>query len=153
MPEYPLHGSVLSGLSIRRYESFRQCPGFKKLMASEIGEQFSKWGIHILFKQGVDGSIIIGDSHEYADARNADLLGFEIKEVINDIMLEEAQRMFRLPHWHIAKKWNGFYAQSKNHDLFMKTIDTNIRIITAIGGKGMTAAASLAEKTISNWIS
>lgn len=148
MEGYTLPGSILSGLSIRRYESFRECPSYKKSDAANINENCRKWGIHILFKQATDGSIIIGDSHEYADAKQADQLGFEVKQVVNDIILQEAQRMFRLPHWNIAKQWNGYYAQRKGQDLFMEEVDTNIHIITAIGGKGMTASAGLAESNI-----
>jgi FAD dependent oxidoreductase TIGR03364 len=148
MTDYVLPGSIFSGLSIRRYESFAECPSFNTTVAGNINELCKKWGIHVLFKQAADGSIIIGDSHEYEDAKNADRLGFDIKQVINDIVLEEAQRMFRLPHWNIAKQWNGYYAQRKGHDLFMETADTNTWIITAIGGKGMTASAALAEENI-----
>ena len=148
MEGYTLPGSILSGLSIRRYESFRECPSYKKQDTANTHENFRKWGIHILFKQAIDGSIIIGDSHEYADARQADQLGFEMKQVINDIILQEAQRMFRLPHWNITRQWNGFYAQRKGQDLFMEEVDTNIRIVTAIGGKGMTASSGLAESNI-----
>lgn len=148
MENYTLPGSVLGGLSIRRYESFQECPSYKKLKAAVIDDNFKKWGIHVLFKQATDGSIIIGDSHEYADARHSGELGFDNKPVINDIILEEAQRMFHLPHWNIAKQWNGFYAQRKGHDLFMEEVDTNTWIVTAIGGKGMTGSAGLSEKNI-----
>ena len=39
--------------------------------------------VHILFKQAADGSVIIGDSHEYADVKDMDDLGYDIKEGIN----------------------------------------------------------------------
>lgn len=148
MPDYILRGAVMSGLSIRRYESFAECPSYKKSEAASIAEPFRKWGIHLLFKQASDGSLVIGDSHEYEDAKNADRLGYDMKQVINDIILEEAARIFRFPHWNIAKQWNGYYAQCKSHDIYTETVDTNIRIISAIGGKGMTASAGLAEENI-----
>jgi len=146
--DYRLYGSILTGLSIRRYESFRQCPSFATLKAAEIDDKFKKWGIHILFKQAVDGGIIIGDSHEYASAKDQDTLGFIIKQEINDAILDEAKKIFELPNWTIANTWSGFYAQSKTHDLFKKEVASNIHIVTAIGGKGMTASAGLAEETI-----
>jgi FAD dependent oxidoreductase TIGR03364 len=145
---YSLKGSILTGLSIRRYESFHECPSFYTLKAGTIEERFKKWGIHILFKQAVDGSIIIGDSHEYAAAAEQDKLGFAVNQEINTIIIEEAKRIFDLPSWQIATAWNGYYAQSKRHDLFNREVATNIHIITAIGGKGMTASAGLAEETI-----
>ena len=145
---YLLKGSILTGLSIRRYESFHDCPSFHTLKAGTIEERFKKWGVHILFKQAVDGSIIIGDSHEYAAAAEQDKLGFAVNQEINTIIIEEAKRIFDLPSWQIATAWNGYYAQSKSHDLFNQEVATNIHIITAIGGKGMTASAGLAEETI-----
>ena len=45
-----LPGNILTGLSIRRYESFAQCPSWKEIKASEPEDSFwKKWGVHILF--------------------------------------------------------------------------------------------------------
>jgi FAD dependent oxidoreductase TIGR03364 len=147
-PGYQLKGSILTGLSIRRYESFEECPSFAGLQASIIEEKFKKWGIHILFKQAADGSIIIGDSHEYASAKEQDKLGFSVNQEINNIIIEEAKRIFDIPSWEMAAYWNGYYAQSKKHDVFKKEVADNIHVITAIGGKGMTGSAGLAEESI-----
>jgi FAD dependent oxidoreductase TIGR03364 len=151
IPDYVLKGSIFGGLSIRRYESFRACASFDQLQAGETDSRFKKWGIHVLFKQAMDGSLIIGDSHEYAAIDQTDSLGFEYKQVIEDIILQEAQRMIRLPHWNIAKTWNGYYTQSKEQDIFRAYADKNILVLTAIGGKGMTASPAVAEQTINQW--
>lgn len=149
IPNFNLPGSILTGLSIRRYESFRECSSYKKLQADTINDHFKKWGIHILFKQAADGAIIIGDSHEYASAKEQSKLGYEVNEEINEIILREARRIIDLPNWQIATSWNGYYAQTKSDDgLFKKEVANNIHVITAIGGKGMTASAGLAEETI-----
>jgi FAD dependent oxidoreductase TIGR03364 len=153
IPDYTLKGSIFGGLSIRRYESFRECASFEQLQAGETDSRFKKWGIHVLFKQAMDGSVIIGDSHEYAAIDQTDTLGFDYKQVIEDIILQEAQRMIRLPNWNIAKTWNGYYTQSKEQDIFRAYADKNILVLTAIGGKGMTASPAVAEQTISQWIS
>ncbi len=145
---YSLKGSVLTGLSIRRYESFQECPSYQTLEAGTIEERYKKWGIHILFKQAMDGSIIIGDSHEYAAAHEQEKLGFEVNHEINNIIIEAAKEIFDLPGWQIERSWNGYYAQSKSHDVFKKEAAANIHIITAIGGKGMTGSAGLAEESI-----
>ncbi|MEO6313433.1 MAG: TIGR03364 family FAD-dependent oxidoreductase [Chitinophagaceae bacterium] len=147
-PGYQLNGSILTGLSIRRYESFQECPSYNILKAGEIDEACKKWGIHILFKQSADGSIIIGDSHEYADAKDQDKLGYEVNQEINRLIIESAQQIFNLPDWRMAAYWNGYYAQSKSHDVFKQEVDSNIHVITAIGGKGMTGSAGLAAETI-----
>ena len=146
---YQLKGSILTGLSIRRYEAFQECPSYQAIKAREDQNSLEKkWGVHILFKQATDGSIIIGDSHEYADAAHSDDLGFDIKQEINTFMLEEAQKIFELPTYEIRDTWFGTYAQGKNIDIFNTVIGENIHIVTGIGGKGMTGSAGYAKENI-----
>jgi FAD dependent oxidoreductase TIGR03364 len=136
-----LNANVLSGLSIRRYESFKECPSYHNYQKPyEIDEQAKEWGIHILFKQDVDGRIIIGDSHEYQDAHKKDLLGFRVQHDVNNYIIELAKKMIHLDNWEIDTSWYGIYPQCKNHDIYEATIDDNIHIVNAIGGKGMTAS-------------
>lgn len=135
-------GNILTGLSIRRYESFSECPSYASIKAKEDPNSFwKKWGVHILFKQEADGSIILGDSHEYADVDTADSLDFDVRMDVNQYFIDEGRKIFDLEHWDIQTAWNGFYSQSKTDDLFQKTIDKNIHVITGIGGKGMTGSA------------
>lgn len=150
-PGYELKGSILTGLSIRRYEAFYECPSFSEIKKKEDPNSFEKkWGIHILFKQATDGSVIIGDSHEYADAANIDDLGFDLKMEVDDFMIAEAKKIFNLPTFEIQNRWYGMYSQCKENDIFQHTIDENIHIITGIGGKGMTGSAGFSKENIKN---
>lgn len=148
MPEVKLAGNILTGLSIRRYESFQQCPSWSSKDDGVYDQALLDYGIHILFKQANDGSIIIGDSHEYASAADADQLGFDINQDINELILNEAKRIMHLPDWRIQKCWNGYYAQVKGADLFHHHIDDHIQIVTGIGGKGMSSGLGLAGAII-----
>lgn len=150
-PGYELKGSILTGLSIRRYEAFYECPSFTAIKAKEDPNSFEKkWGVHILFKQATDGSVIIGDSHEYADAANIDDLGFDLKMEVDDFMIAEAKKIFNLPTFEIQNRWYGMYSQCKEHDIFQHIVDENIHIITGIGGKGMTGSAGFSKENIKN---
>lgn len=150
-PGYELKGSILTGLSIRRYEAFYECPSFTAIKAKEDPNSFAKkWGVHILFKQATDGSVIIGDSHEYADAANIDDLGFDLKMEVDDFMIAEAKKIFNLPTFEIQNRWYGMYSQCKENDIFQHTVDENIHIITGIGGKGMTGSAGFSKENIKN---
>jgi FAD dependent oxidoreductase TIGR03364 len=146
---YKIPGSVLTGLSIRRYEAFAECPSYLKIKSKEpLKSPEKKWGVHILFKQAMDGSVILGDSHEYADAGNIDDLGFDLNMEIDDLMIEKAKEIFQLPTYEIDHRWYGMYSQCKNSDIFERTIDKNIHIVTGIGGKGMTGSAGFAKNNI-----
>nr|MBX2841585.1 FAD-dependent oxidoreductase [Flammeovirgaceae bacterium] len=142
-------GNILTGLSIRRYESFQDCPSYSSLADKYNHDDFArKWGVHILFKQEIDGSIILGDSHEYADAKCKNSLSFDIRSDINQYFIEEGKKVFDLESWEIETQWAGYYTQCKTSDIFQKTIDKNIHIVTGIGGKGMTASAGFAYENI-----
>lgn len=144
-PTQVIPGSILTGLSIRRYESFSECPSYPAIKAKEAPDSLAKqWGVHILFKQATDGSIILGDTHEYADAADAESLGTQIREDMNRFMLDEAARIFDLQNWDVRETWTGTYAQCKNSDIFRKTLDGRIHLLTGIGGKGMTGSAGYA---------
>jgi len=146
---YKIPGSVLTGLSIRRYEAFAECTSYLKIKSKELLESpEKKWGVHILFKQAMDGSVILGDSHEYADAENIDDLGFDLNMEIDNLMIKKAKEIFELPTYEINQRWFGMYSQCKNSDIFERTIDRNIHIVTGIGGKGMTGSAGFAKHNI-----
>ncbi|MBC6997850.1 TIGR03364 family FAD-dependent oxidoreductase [Cytophaga sp. FL35] len=148
---YTLPSSVLTGLSIRRYESFTECPSFSSIKAKENPNSLEKqWGVHILFKQADDGSVIIGDSHEYASAAQMEHLGFDLNMDIDHFILNEAKKIFDLPTYEIQNRWFGMYSQCKSTDIFQKTIDEDIHIVTGIGGKGMTGSAGFAKNNINS---
>jgi FAD dependent oxidoreductase TIGR03364 len=148
LPQVALPGSVLTGLSIRRYAAFKACSSFKELLAEPVADDLQRWGIHILFKQAVDGSIIIGDTHEYADLANADELDFNNADHLNQLMLNEVRRIVDLPDWRIQRTWNGYYTQSKSQEIFQHSPDPRIHLVTGIGGKGMTSACGFAQHHI-----
>lgn len=146
---YSLQGNILTGLSIRRYESFSECPSFQKIKSLEDPNSFEKkFGVHILFKQALDGSIILGDSHEYADAKNADDLGFDLNMEIDEFMIHEAKKIIDLPTYEIQRRWFGVYSQCKTKDIFEHNPSPNIHIVTGIGGKGMTGSGGFSKFNI-----
>ncbi|WP_372897792.1 TIGR03364 family FAD-dependent oxidoreductase [Stieleria sp.] len=143
-----LPGNVLTGQSIRRYESFAACPSYRSIKQREDSESFwRKWGVHILFKQELDGHIILGDSHEYAPAARSDELSDEIQMPINRFFVSEGRQIMDLPNWEIERTWSGLYCQSKHpKGIFQHTLDRDIHVATAIGGKGMTGSAGFAKQ-------
>ncbi len=140
-------GNVLTGLTIRRYESFAECPSWQHIKSHEPPDSFWKqWGVHILFKQESDGGIILGDSHQYVPASRIDQLDFDLQTDINNYFVSEGRRIFDLPNWDIEKSWFGIYCQTSHPSgIFTKNIGKNIHIVTGIGGKGLTGSAGFAN--------
>lgn len=149
MGNVALEGNILTGLTIRRYESFEHyCPSFKSIPTPGAYEELKKWGIHILFKKAADNSIIIGDSHIYAGVNNFDDLGFDLSHHINELMLKEAERIVDFDVRKLQTTWAGFYPQHPTKHIVEYDLDQRIHIRTAIGGKGMTASAGYAAASI-----
>ncbi|RBQ03632.1 TIGR03364 family FAD-dependent oxidoreductase [Pedobacter miscanthi] len=149
MPDVKLEGNILTGLTTRRYESFEHyCPSVKTIKTPDHYEELKKWGIHILFKKAADNSIIIGDSHVYADVNHFDELGFDLSHYINELMLEEAARIVDFDVRKLQTTWAGFYPQHPTKHIVTYDLDDRIHIRTAIGGKGMTASAGYAAESI-----
>ncbi len=143
-----LPGNVLTGRSIRRYESFSQCPSWNAIQSRQTPDDFAQqWGIHILFKQEADGGIILGDSHEYAPAHQLDALDFDIRSQVNEFFISEGQQIFDLASWQVETSWYGVYCQTSHPSgIFTRTIDNHLHIVTGIGGKGMTSSAGFAKQ-------
>ncbi|MEZ0541989.1 TIGR03364 family FAD-dependent oxidoreductase [Fibrella arboris] len=147
MPQVAMPGNILTGLTIRRYEAFAECSSFASISTPNELLELKKWGIHVLFKQATDGSIIIGDSHEYAPATQVDDLGFDTHDAIDDLILAEARRIVTFPVDQISRRWAGFYAQTPS-EIFEHSVNDYIHIITGIGGKGMSSSAGYAEESV-----
>lgn len=148
-----LRGAILTGYTIRRYESFRECPSYNKIKSKENSDSYqNQFGVHILFKQCGDGSIVIGDSHEYQSVRDGVRMDFNTNNELNRFILTEAQKIMNLDTWRIRSTWNGYYAQCIGSEVFNTTVDNHIHIVTGIGGKGMTGSFGYAEENVASVI-
>ncbi len=145
-----LPGNVLTGLTIRRYESFQDCPSWGEIIQNWTPDSFQKeFGIHLLFKQESDGSILLGDSHQYAKSGDEGTLPFTNRSDINRFFIDEGKRIFNLPSWEVTETWLGRYSQTADaRGVLTETIDGHIHLITGIGGKGMTAGPGFAKNQI-----
>ena len=140
--------ALLSGLSIRRYPAFALCPSYASLLDDPVDAPLRDYGIHLLFKQLPDGSIVVGDSHEYVDVRDAALLAESTNPAIDAAILGYGRRMLSLSSWDIQERWNGYYLTHPTREIVAETIDDVIHIVTGIGGKGMTTGPGYARAHI-----
>lgn len=147
-PSLRWQASILTGLTIRRYECFHACPSFATLDKQHPRPDLRAMGIHLLFSQTVTGSVVIGDSHEYQDVKDADALGFALRADINQALMTEAKKIMKLEQWQLQHTWFGVYSQRKGGDIFSEQLEPNVHVVTAIGGKGMTGSAGFAREHI-----
>jgi phosphonoacetaldehyde hydrolase len=68
-PGVRLPGAIMSDLGLVRYRGYGALPEARVLEArlrAEVPRLFDN-GVHLIVAQGTDGSLIVGDSHHYAD--------------------------------------------------------------------------------------
>lgn len=147
-PQHLLPHSILSGLSIQRYPAFKAVSSYAHLQEQPLDARLRDYGIHLLFKQAVDGSVIIGDSHEYSAFPEAHRGEESTNGLINQAILEYGQRMISLPSWQIQHMWNGYYLINPQGEIYTQTIKDAIHIVTGIAGKGMSTGPGFAAHHI-----
>jgi FAD dependent oxidoreductase TIGR03364 len=143
---WQLGPALAAGLTLQFYKSFQICSSLK-LLKERIAAQkpdYERWAIHVLVSQSADGAITLGDSHEYALC-----VDFFDKPEIDKLILTEARTFLRLPDWEIVQRWHGVYSLHPEKSFFEAQPATDVRIVTAPGGSGMTLSFGLAERTLS----
>jgi len=143
-------GPVLVGdLTLCHYPAFRGCPSTPRLRARLEAElpRHHRWGIHVIVAQHPDGSLTLGDSHEYGTDLAPDSLP-EVDELILDALREFAV----VPDLRIAAHWQGTYLKSTigQTQVVLEPRD-RVTMVTALGGLGMTLSWGIARNTVASW--
>jgi D-hydroxyproline dehydrogenase subunit beta len=143
-------GAMMVGdLTLVHYPAFSKCPSVTKLR-NDIHERmsaFEKWGVHVMAAQNADGSLVLGDSHEYGDDFAPDHWTH-----VDDLVLDALARFIRIPHLRIDSRWNGVYLKSTiGETQVILQPRERVTMVTAMGGLGMTLCWGLAQKTVASW--
>lgn len=145
-----LNASIYSGLSISRYPAFEICPSHQSLKNESQAGLVGQYGIHILIKQNQFGQIILGDSHEYYPID--DLPQFNQREEINQFILQYCKENIGLELPEIESRWNGYYLTHPTELACLTEAESNIFLVSAIAGKGMTTGAGFMKEMLENYI-
>ena len=133
---------LATGLSLTHYASFAACPSVADIKARMQAELpgLARWGIHILVAQNAPGELIVGDSHVYDDEVDP----FDSEE-INRLMLDQLSTFLNPPVTEIEARWHGIYVKTDTGAPLVLAPAPGVRIVTALGGGGMTTSFALAQ--------
>lgn len=139
---------LAAGLTLRFYPAFQICSTLRPLAERIAGAspEFDRWGIHVLVSQTARGEVTIGDSHEYGDAVDP----FD-KPEIDEAILRYFDGFATLPDRRIQERWHGVYTKLPGEICFSAQPHPAVRVLTAVGGSGMTLSFGLAERTLAEW--
>jgi FAD dependent oxidoreductase TIGR03364 len=143
-PGWRMARPVMSDLGLARYEGYAALPETAPLAAQLRAEQpeLLDVGIHLIAVQSADGSIVVGDSHDYGDAPDP----FH-HERIDALILEEFAAVLGTPS-PVIERWVGIYASSPKQNWFSRTVAPKVHVTAVTCGAGMSTAFAIGERVV-----
>ncbi len=146
--QWKLGPMLATGLSLTHYASFAACSSVTAIKAriQEHLPELEEYGIHILVAQHAAGRLMIGDSHVYDEA----ITPFDSKK-IDRLILDQLSTFLAPPITQIRSNWHGVYLKTKNGLPLILSPSPEVRVVTGMGGGGMTTSFALAEDVFEAW--
>jgi FAD dependent oxidoreductase TIGR03364 len=132
--------AVADGDSLRYYPAF-DLPGRAQLppqvpVAAATAAQ-------LLLVQRLDGSLTIGDTHEYDEP-----FAFDVDEAAYDHLRGRAEQLLGAELPATQRRWAGVYSQVTTEELYHRSqVAPGVVLVTGPGGRGMTCSPAIAEET------
>jgi FAD dependent oxidoreductase TIGR03364 len=145
-PASPIHlpAALMSDLSLVRYDGYSELPEaapLLKRLEAEQGEHL-KQGVHLIVVQSADGTLVVGDSHVYGDAEAP--FG---STALDDLILDELQRVLPLPGATVTERWTGTYASAADV-VFKAPPSKGVALGIVTGGTGASTSYAFAEELL-----
>jgi len=133
--------SVADGDSLRYYPAY-DVPSLASLPPQV--EVAARNRAQLLLVQRLDGSLTIGDTHEYDEP-----FGFDVDEGAYDHLVARAAALLggQLPR--VQRRWAGVYSEVAGGATIYhrSTVMPGVVLVTGPGGRGMTCSPAIAEET------
>jgi FAD dependent oxidoreductase TIGR03364 len=130
--------SVADGDSLRYYPAY-DLPGRDRLPPQEPAAAAAR--AQLLLVQRLDGSLTIGDTHEYDEP-----FPFDVDEAAYDHLRDRAQALLGAPLPPTQRRWAGVYSQVTTSELYHRSqVAPGVVLVTGPGGRGMTCSPAIAE--------
>jgi FAD dependent oxidoreductase TIGR03364 len=145
-PGFAFSAAVMSDLGLVRYLGYAGSPSLPALRTRLEAEQ-GPWladGIHLIAVQGADGSLVVGDSHHYADTPDP----FQPREV-DDRILAEFSATLAVDAPEVIERWVGVYPSGPDV-AFTEAPLPGVRLSMVTSGTGASTAFAIGEETIAD---
>jgi FAD dependent oxidoreductase TIGR03364 len=136
----PLTTSVADGDSLRYYPAY-DLPARARLAPQPAAAAAA--AAQLLMVQRLDGSLTIGDTHEYDEP-----FAFDVEETAYDHLRGRAEQLLGTPLPATRRRWAGVYSQVTTDELYHRSaVAPGVVLVTGPGGRGMTCSPAIAEET------
>jgi FAD dependent oxidoreductase TIGR03364 len=130
--------SVADGDSLRYYPAY-ELPGRDRLPPQAPAAAAAR--AQLLLVQRLDGSLTIGDTHEYDEP-----FAFDVDEAAYDHLRGRAERLLGTALPPTQRRWAGVYSQVTTSELYHRSrVAPGVVLVTGPGGRGMTCSPAIAQ--------
>ena len=144
-PGFRIPATLMSDLGLLRYHGFSDLAGAALLsarLAEDRREQIRR-GVHLIVVQSADGSLIVGDSHDYTDSPDP----FSHQEV-DALILDEFRMALGIEPPPTIGRWIGTYASSPDRPVLIDAPEEAVRIAIVTSGAGASTGFAIGEELI-----
>ena len=136
---------VMADLTLARYDGFAMLPEAGPLKARIRAQRpaYPEAGIHLIAVASADGSLVVGDSHIYADTPEP----FS-SETVDDLMLDELGAVLAVGDVRVVSRWTGIYASHGEHVMVADAPADRVRLVMVTSGTGASTSFAIAEETM-----
>jgi len=133
--------SLADGDSLRYYPAY-DLPARAALAAQDPAAARAR--AQLLLVQRADGSLTIGDTHEYDEP-----FTFDVDEDAYDHLLARARALLGTALPPVQRRWAGVYCEVSGGDaLYHRSqVAPGVELVTGPGGRGMTCSPAIAEES------
>jgi FAD dependent oxidoreductase TIGR03364 len=146
-PGFRLPGALMSDLGLYRYHGYSELPAavpLKELLAREQPEQL-RCGVHLIVVQSADGSLIVGDSHDYSDCPDP----FS-QQIVDELILEEFRAALGMAPTAVIERWIGTYASAPDRPVLIDVPHPDVRLAIVTCGAGASTGFALGEELVAS---
>ena len=147
-PAWRAGAHIAGGLTLRHYPAFERCPSLEAVKARFVREHlfYDQHGIHVMSAQRDDGTLVVGDSHEYDQCAAP----FD-REDVNRAIVAYLGQMLDIEGTSVIDRWHGVYAKRMDGQSVLRCDPApGVAVVNCVGGAGMTLGPAIAEETIAN---
>lgn len=142
---FRLPAAVMADLSLVRYEgyaAFAEAEPLRRRLEAERGDMLAN-GIHLIAVQSADGSLVVGDTHEYGDAPTP----FQSADK-DALMMQALHETLPAAPAEVIERWIGVYAWSPQAPWFSDEVSPGVHMTVITCGAGMSTSFAIAERAV-----
>lgn len=142
-PGWRLPAPVMADLSMVRYLGYSdlgEAAALRSRLEREESEAL-RYGIHLIAVQSADGSLVVGDSHDYAATPDP----FSTQAIDAEMLRQYEAVLGAAPP--VTERWTGTYASADGHSI-VRTPTERVTLTVVTSGTGASTSFALAEDVV-----